>query len=97
MNNKSFISELSQTCSYTQEDTQKMVSTMIDAITDMLQEGNSVSIPAFGTFEVKKRMEREEVNPGTGNKMLVPPKLVLAFKPVAAVKERLKNGGRNNG
>ena len=47
----------------------------------------------FGSFEVKKRMERVVINPVTGLKMLVPPKLVLGFKPIAAIKEKLKNGG----
>ena len=51
-----------------------------------------MQIPGFGTFEVKKRLERILVNPGTGQRMLVPPKLVLGFKPIAAIKESLKKG-----
>lgn len=38
-------------------------------------------------------MERVVVNPTTKKRQLVPPKLVLGFRPVAAVKEKLKNGG----
>jgi DNA-binding protein HU-beta/integration host factor subunit alpha len=52
-----------------------------------------VLIPAFGTFEVKKKLERIMVNPSTGQRMLVPPKLVLTFKPNGTWKERIKNGG----
>ena len=33
------------------------------------------------------------VNPSTGQRMLVPPKLVLNFKPNVSWKERVKNGG----
>ena len=33
------------------------------------------------------------VNPSTGQRMLVPPKLVLNFKPHVSWKERLKSGG----
>ena len=94
MNNKSFITELSQRLGYTQESTQKMVNTVIDAMNDAFQRGDVVSIPKFGTFEVKKRLERIVINPGTKQRMLVPPKLVLNFKPIAAIKERLKNGGQ---
>lgn len=93
MNNKSFITELSQRLGYTQDDTQKMIHTVIDAMNDGFQRGDSVSVPKFGTFEVKKRLERIVVNPGTKQRMLVPPKLVLGFKPIAAIKEKLKNGG----
>jgi len=56
-----------------------------------------VSLPNFGTFEVKKRMERVIVNPSTKQRMLVPPKLVLNFRPVTSIKEILKKGGENNG
>ena len=79
---------------YTQDDTQKMVNTVIDSMNDSFQEGNVVAVPRFGTFEVKKRLERIVINPGTKQRMLVPPKLVLNFKPIAAIKEKLKNGGQ---
>ncbi len=92
MNNKNFISELAQRSGYTQDSTQKMVNTLIDSMNACFQKGDSVTIPNFGTFEVKKRMERIVVNPSTKQKMLVPPKLVLAFKPIAAIKEKLKGG-----
>ena len=54
------------------------------------EKGENVTISGFGTFEVKKRMERVLVNPTTGKKMLVPPKLVLGFKPSNSIKEQLK-------
>ena len=93
MNNKNFISVLSQRLDYTQDDTQKLVNTVIDAMNDTFMKGDIVSIPHFGTFEVKKRIERIVINPGTKQRMLVPPKLVLNFKPILAIKEKLKNGG----
>lgn len=95
MNNKTFVAELSHKFGYTQNDTQKMVNTIIDAMNGNFQRGEDVSIPKFGIFEVKKRLERIVVNPGTKQRMLVPPKLVLSFKPIAAMKEQLKNGGRS--
>lgn len=97
MNNKTFIQELSQRTGFTQDDTQKMIYTMIDVMNDKFQECKPVVIPGFGTFEVKKRMERIMVYPGTQQRMLVPPKLVLGFKPATAVKDKLKNGGTANG
>ncbi len=97
MNNKDFISELSQRLGYTQDDTQKMVRTLIDMMGERFLEGDTVTFPNFGTFDVKKRLERIMVNPATGQRMLVPPKLVLNFKPVASIKEKLKSGGQDNG
>ena len=61
-----------------------------------MEEGESVVINNLGTFEVKKRLERIIVNPTTHQRLLVPPKLVLGFKPIAAIKEKLKKGGKKN-
>ena len=93
MTNKDFISELAEQTGYTPEETQKMVNTVVEAMGDHFQEDGAVLVPNFGTFEVKKKLERIMVNPSTGQRMLVPPKLVLGFKPNANWKERLKNGG----
>lgn len=95
MNNKEFIAELSQRSGYTQTDTQKLVKTLIDSMADEFQKGGGVQISGFGSFEVKKRMERVVVNPGTGKRQLVPPKLVLNFKPVASLKAQIKKGGND--
>jgi DNA-binding protein HU-beta/integration host factor subunit alpha len=93
MTNKDFISELAQQSGYSPEDTQKMVNAVVEAMGDHFQEDGSVLVPNFGTFEVKRKLERIMVNPSTGQRMLVPPKLVLNFKPNVNWKDRLKNGG----
>ncbi len=93
MNNKDFITTLSQRLGYSPDETQRMVDIVIETMSDHFQEDDSVTIPNFGTFEVKKKMERIMVNPATGQRMLVPPKLVLNFKPNASWKDRIKNGG----
>ena len=92
MNNKSFIQRLAQTTGYTQDDCQKMVYSMVDAMNQRFQEGENVLLPGFGTFEVKKRMERIIINPNTRQRLLVPPKLVLGFRPTASVRKVLKDG-----
>lgn len=93
MNNKDFIAELARRTGYSPEDTQRMVDIVIETMGDYFQEDDSVSISSFGSFEIKKKMERIMVNPSTGQRMLVPPKLVLSFKPNISLKERIKSGG----
>lgn len=93
MNNKQFIAELAQRLGYTAQDTQKMMYSVIDAMADTFQEGNTVAVQNFGSFEVKKKMERIIQNPSTGQRMLVPPKLTLGFKISPTWKDKLKNGG----
>lgn len=96
MNNKEFITELSQRSGYTQSDTQALVNMVIEAMSNRFDQGEAVVIPSFGSFEVKKRLERIVVNPNSGKRMLVPPKLVLGFKPAATIKEKLKSGGKDD-
>lgn len=96
MNTKELIASLAEKSGFTQEDTKKLLRTVVDALTDEVGEGQPVVIPGFGTFEVKKRLERIIVNPTTKQRMLVPPKLILNFRPSASVKEQLKNGGTPN-
>lgn len=93
MNNKDFILELSQCLRYSTDDTQTMVSNIIEAMIANFQESEpTVMIQGFGTFDVKKKLERVVVNPSTQQRMLVPPKLVLNFKPSVSLKEKFRNG-----
>lgn len=93
MNNKEFIAELAQRTGYSTDDAQKLVNRVVDTMGDSFQNDDAVLVPTFGSFEVKKKLERVMVNPSTGQRMLVPPKLVLTFKPNVNWKERIKNGG----
>ena len=51
---------------------------------------DSIAVPGFGTFEAKKKSERVTVNPASGKKMLVPPKIALTFKASALLKSKLR-------
>ena len=82
MNNKEFIAELSERMGYTAKDTQHLVNNIINAMGDA------------GIFEAKKKLERIIVNPATQQRMLVPPKLVLNFKPNQTWKDKLKGGSK---
>ena len=59
-------------------------------MTQELQDGKTITIQGFGTFEVKKKLERITVNPATQQRMLIPPKLVLTYKPSITLKEKFK-------
>lgn len=94
MNNKEFISALSLQTGMSADLTQKMLQQTVGLMADSFVDGDTVQIPNFGTFEVKKKLERIMVNPTTGQRMLVPPKLVLNFKPNSAWKDQIKKGGK---
>ena len=92
MNNKELIAELAARTGHNPKDTQRLVNNVINAMGDAFQEGDSVLVTNFGTFETKKKMERVFLNPATNQRLRVPPKLVLSFKPNQTWKDKLKGG-----
>ncbi len=91
MNNKEFIADLVSRTKLGSKEVTSLVSATVSAIINELTEENAVVIPGFGTFEVKKKLERVLVNPTTKQRMLVPPKMTVNFKPNTSLKSRVKN------
>lgn len=91
MNNKEFISELSKRLGRNSKDTTDLVNAMSTILLEQLEGQKVIAVQGFGSFEVKKKMERVSVNPATQLRMLVPPKLVLSYKPSTVLKEKYKN------
>ncbi|MEG0455804.1 MAG: HU family DNA-binding protein, partial [Bacteroides sp.] len=90
MNNKEFTSELSRRLGYTTKDISELMVTVLSEMTQQLQEGNVVTIQNFGSFEVKKKAERISINPITKQRRLIPPKLVLTYRPSGLQKDKFK-------
>ncbi|WP_288155481.1 HU family DNA-binding protein [Phocaeicola sartorii] len=90
MNNKEFIAELSRRLGYTAKDTSSLMTALVAKMTEELEDENIISIQNIGLFEVRKKNERVVVNPATQQRMLVPPKLVIGFKPSASFKEKMQ-------
>ncbi len=69
---------------------------MLDDLLTKVTSEEAVQVPAFGTFEVKKRLERIIISPSNGKRMLIPPKLVMSFRPTTALKDRIQKGGSDD-
>ena len=91
MNNKEFIADLSSRTKRSSKEVSSLVSATVSAIIGELTEENAIVVPGFGTFEVKKKLERVLVNPTTKQRMLIPPKMTVNFKPNTSMKSRIKS------
>ena len=80
MDNKQLQETLAKRMGRDNADISKLLEALVTTIKDRCGELDSIAIPGFGTFEAKKKLERIVVNPGTGKRMLVPPKITLSFK-----------------
>lgn len=89
MNNKEFINELSTQTGLSAKDAASYSALLVSNLSQHLAEEDNVNISGFGLFEVKRKMERIIINPASKQRMLVPPKIVVGFKPAPTLKERI--------
>lgn len=90
MNNKDFLNAVSRRMGISQKEVQSMSNAFAKALSENLDDENSLNVPGFGGFEVKKKLERVVVSPITKKRKLVPPKLALAFKPSSVLKDKIQ-------
>lgn len=90
MNTKEFTAELARRIGHNVKETSSIIAALNEEIAAQLSDCNFIAIQGFGTFEVKKKLEHVVVNPGTRQRMLVPPKMEIKFKASSVVKDKLK-------
>ena len=71
----------------TQRDTEFAVKTVLDAMSDALARGHRIEIRGFGSFSINRRPPRVGRNPRSGDKVVIPEKLVPHFKHAKALRE----------
>jgi integration host factor beta subunit len=69
------------------KDTEVVVNTIFDAMTDALRRGERIEIRGFGSFQVKVREARDGRNPKTGEMVNIPAKHTPFFKVGKELKE----------
>ena len=90
MDNKKLVDTLAEKLGRSADDVNKLLEGLAGVLRTRCGDLDSVVVPGFGSFEPKKRNERVMVNPKTGKRMLVPPKVVLGFKVSNVLKSKLK-------
>jgi DNA-binding protein HU-beta len=75
-------------------DAERAVEVLTHVISDALEKGDSVSLPGFGTFEVRERAARTGRNPKTGEKLKIAAAKVPAFKPGSTLKAAVNGAGK---
>lgn len=90
MDNKSLIDKIAQGTGRTREEVQRMMESLVKLVGAAAADMDTVSVPSFGQFEPRKREERTATHPSSGARLLLPPKIVLTFKPSALLKTRIR-------
>ena len=97
MTKKEIVRTISEEIGLTQLKTKEIVQKTFDAIVETLVEDGRIELRNFGVFEVKRRAPRKARNPRTGDKVFVPEKFVVTFKPGKEMEQRVRELERRSG
>lgn len=89
MTKKEIVKTISDEIGLTQLKTKEIVQKTFDAIIDALVDERRIELRNFGVFEVKERAARKARNPRTGDRVDVPRKFVVTFKPGKEMEEKV--------
>lgn len=90
MTKKEIVRTISEEIGLTQLQTKEIVQKTFDAIVETLVRDRRIELRNFGVFEVKRRAPRKARNPRTSEKVFVPAKYVVTFKPGKEMEERVR-------
>lgn len=66
-----------------------LVESLLEAMKETLQAGDSLKISAFGSFLVRVKRARRGRNPQTSEQITITPRRVLTFKPSLVFRQAL--------
>ena len=89
MNKKELAKGVAEAVSSTTSEVERVIDALVDAIGGSLENGDAVTLPGFGTFEVRHRSARKGRNPQTGDEIDIAATDAPAFKPASALKKRV--------
>ncbi len=89
MNKSELIDAVAEAADLSKASATRALDSVIDAVTESLQKGDSVVLVGFGTFQVKDRAARTGRNPQTGAPIEIKAAKVPSFKAGKALKDAL--------
>lgn len=88
---KDFISLIANQSGLSKKETEHLLTSMNAIVRENLMDGKSIQILGLGALEIKERKARTIVHPRTGERSVSPSRSQLVFRPVANIKDELKN------
>jgi integration host factor subunit beta len=90
MTKKQIVDAIAEDVKLTQAVVHEIVERIFDGIIESLEKERRIELRNFGVFEVQQRKPRKARNPRTGEKVMVPAKLVVTFKPGLEMENRVR-------
>lgn len=90
MTKKEIVRTIADEIGLTQLRTKEIVQKTFNVIVETLVAEGRIELRNFGVFEVKRRAARKARNPRTNEKVNVPEKFVVTFKPGKEMEDKVK-------
>jgi len=91
MNKAELITAVAEKSGLSKKDTEKVLNSTLDTITDALKGRDKVQLVGFGVFETKDRAARTGRNPKTKEEIQISASTVPVFKAGKALKDVVDN------
>ena len=83
MNKKDLINEIAAKAGLSKVDAKKALDACLESISQALANNDKVTLIGFGTFSVTEKSARTGINPQTKQKIEIPARKAVKFKPGA--------------
>ena len=83
MNKTGLVNEIAAKAQLNKVDAKKALEATLETIAEVLKNEDKVQLIGFGTFAVVDKPERTGINPLTKEKIVIPARKVVKFKPAA--------------
>lgn len=90
MNKAELVAAMAKTANLSKAASEKALNGMIEAVTESLSNGDTVTLVGFGTFSAATRAARVGRNPQTGQTIQIEAKKVAKFKAGKNLAEAVK-------
>ena len=89
MNKAELIEAMAESADISKAAAGRALDGMVDAVTNAMKAGDTLSLVGFGTFSVKERAAREGRNPQTGETIKIKASRIPSFKAGKALKDAI--------
>ena len=90
MTKRELVAELAGRTGNSKKETERIISEMVNIITEEVKGGGKVSITSFGTFYLGKIAKRRGRDPQTGKEITIPDMKIPRFRAGKGLKEEVR-------
>ena len=85
---------VAQAANLSRSEAAQMVESVLERVSQALEDGETVKLSSFGTFQTREKRERIGRNPKTGEEVPITPRRVLTFRPSHVLKDKINTAAK---